>query len=60
MSGDGSILKGKHILVVDDEEDILATIIDILDESAVDCARDYKSALKKINRGDPLSGGSRR
>lgn len=51
MSGDESILKGKHILVVDDEEDILATIIDILDEAVVDCARDYKSALRKIHRG---------
>lgn len=48
MSGNDSILKGKHILAVDDEKDILATIMDILDESVVAWALDYKSASKKI------------
>jgi len=51
MSSDESLLKGKHILAVDDEEDILETIVDILDESVIDSARDYKSALKKIKKG---------
>ena len=51
MSGDESLLKGKHILAVDDEEDILETIEDILDESAIDSARDYASASKKIKTG---------
>ncbi len=51
MSSDESILKGKHILAVDDEEDVLETIIDILDESVIDTARDYKSASKKIKKG---------
>ena len=51
MSGDESILKGKHILAVDDEEDILETIIDILDESVIDSARDYESASNKIKAG---------
>ena len=48
MSGEESLLKGKHILAVDDEEDILETIMDILDESVIDSARDYESASAKI------------
>ncbi len=51
MSGDESLLKGKHILAVDDEEDILETIVDILDESVIDKARDYENASKKIKAG---------
>ncbi len=54
MTVSKSYLKAKRILVVDDEEDILETIEDILDESHIDCARDYKSASLKImkNRYD--------
>lgn len=44
-------LKGKRILVVDDEVDILETIEDILDESRIDTARDYESASRKIAGG---------
>jgi len=51
MSGDESLLKGKHILAVDDEEDILESIADILDESVIDSARDYESASQKIKKG---------
>ena len=51
MSGDKSLLKGKHILAVDDEEDILETIEDILDESVIDMARDYETASRKIEAG---------
>ena len=36
------------ILVVDDEADILETVEDLLEESHVDTARDYKSASQKI------------
>ena len=43
-----SLLKDKHILAVDDEEDILETIEDILDEAHVDRARDYDTASQKI------------
>jgi DNA-binding NtrC family response regulator len=42
-------LKGKRILVVDDEEDILETIKEILEGARVDTARDYASASRKIN-----------
>ena len=48
MSGDESLLKGKYILAVDDEEDILESIKDILDESVIGLATDYKDASKKI------------
>ena len=41
-------LKGKKILAVDDEVDILETIEDILDESILDFAKDYATASKKI------------
>ncbi len=47
-------LKGKRILAVDDEEDILETISEILDTSKIDSAKDYKTASEKIreNRYD--------
>ena len=48
MSEKESLLKGKHILAVDDEEDILETITEIMETSIVDTARDYKSASQKI------------
>ena len=51
MTEKGSLLKGLHILAVDDEEDILETIREILDESQIDSARDYKSASHKIRQG---------
>ena len=48
MTAKESFLKGINILAVDDEEDILETIVEILDESRVDTARDYQSASQKI------------
>lgn len=48
MTGPESILKGKRILAVDDEEDILETIEDILDDADLDFAKDYDSASQKI------------
>jgi CheY-like chemotaxis protein len=43
-----SFLKGKHILAVDDEWDVIETIQEILDEADVDFAQDYESASEKI------------
>ena len=43
-----SYIKGKHILAVDDEQDVLETIEDILDEAVLDLASDYDSASRKI------------
>jgi len=50
MLTDTSILKGKHILAVDDEPDILETIMDILDDVDLDTANDYASASDKIKK----------
>jgi len=48
MSSAYPYLEGKHILAVDDEEDILETIEDILDQAKVDTATTYESASEKI------------
>ena len=45
---DAAYLKGARILAVDDEQDILETIEDILDEATLDTARDYETASQKI------------
>ncbi|MEW6671725.1 MAG: response regulator [Thermodesulfobacteriota bacterium] len=54
MTQSQSFFKGKRILAVDDEQDIIESIEDILDTAHVDGARDYESALLKIreNRYD--------
>ncbi|MFN3534221.1 MAG: response regulator [Desulfatiglandales bacterium] len=44
------ILKGKKILVVDDEPDVLATVEEILDMCEVEKALDFDSALELINK----------
>ena len=44
----GSFLKGKHILAVDDELDVLETIQEILDEAKIDIAQDYETASEMI------------
>ncbi len=48
MTDSKSFLKDKYILVVDDEEDILETIEEILDNARLDLAGDYQSASEKI------------
>ncbi len=45
-----SRLKGRRILAVDDEEDILETIEDILDEADLDLAGDYDTASRMIRQ----------
>ena len=50
MMNTESVLKGKQILAVDDEEDILETIEDLLDDVILDTARDYETASQKIRR----------
>jgi DNA-binding response OmpR family regulator len=51
MTSTRSYIKGKRILAVDDEEDILETIEDILEDATVDRALDYESASRKIREG---------
>jgi CheY-like chemotaxis protein len=48
MAPTDSFLKGKHILAVDDEYDVLETIQEILEQARVDIAQDYETALEKI------------
>jgi len=48
MSNQESWLKGKKILVVDDEEDVLETVTEILEMANVDSALDYNTASEKI------------
>jgi DNA-binding response OmpR family regulator len=48
MGGSPSYINGKHILAVDDEEDVLETIQDILEGADVDCAKNYETASQKI------------
>lgn len=43
-----SHLKGISVLAVDDEKDILDTIVDVLDEAKVDRAEDHESASQKL------------
>ena len=51
MAGTTSFIKGKHILAVDDEQDILDTIADILEGAHVDRALTYEDASRKIREG---------
>jgi len=45
------VLKGKRILVVDDEPDILDTITDLLHMCLVETAKDFKTGEKSLRRG---------
>jgi DNA-binding response OmpR family regulator len=43
-----SVLQGKRILAVDDEQDVLEIIKELLEDSRVETAHDYESASQKI------------
>ncbi len=47
---DLSILRGKKVLVVDDELDVIETIVDLLDECQVDSASDFVSAKELLSK----------
>ena len=51
MAGD-NILKGKKILIVDDEPDILESLEEILDDCDIDTARSYQSAKELLETID--------
>lgn len=42
-------ITGLRVLAVDDEPDILETIVDVLDGATVDCARSYQEAMSLLN-----------
>lgn len=48
MTQTDSFLKGKHILAVDDEWDVIETIQEILEEAKTDVAQDFDTAMEKI------------
>ncbi|MBW1783712.1 MAG: response regulator [Deltaproteobacteria bacterium] len=50
MSNEKSYLEGKRVLAVDDEEDVLATIEELLEHSDVDKALDYQTASEMIHK----------
>ena len=52
MGDSNNPLIGLKILAVDDEADVLDTIVDMLDESEVDTARNYEDASKNIAEGE--------
>jgi len=47
-----SHLTGLSILAVDDEPDILETIVDVLDGATVDCAKSYQEATERLSPGE--------
>jgi CheY-like chemotaxis protein len=51
MAVSKSYIRGKHVLAVDDEEDILETIGDILEGANVEKVRDYETASRRIREG---------
>jgi len=46
------IIEGKHVLVVDDEKDILETLVDFLDICKIDSASSFEEAKKMIEEND--------
>jgi len=44
------VLEGKRILIVDDEPDILETLVEILDTCLIDTAPDFETAQKFLDK----------
>ncbi|MBW1786003.1 MAG: response regulator [Deltaproteobacteria bacterium] len=51
MAGN-DILKGKKLLIVDDEQDILDTLVDLLDDCNIHTANSYEAAKELLESGD--------
>ncbi|MBW2284342.1 MAG: response regulator, partial [Deltaproteobacteria bacterium] len=51
MAGN-DILKGKKLLIVDDEQDILDTLVDLLDDCNIHTANSYEVAKELLESGD--------
>jgi len=56
-SNTSSRIKGLRILAVDDEPDILETIVDVLDGATVDCAKSYEEAMERLTAGGSRTPG---
>lgn len=48
---DNDILKGKKLLIVDDEQDILDTLVELLDDCDIDTAASYEAARDLLVNG---------
>lgn len=46
------IIKGKRVLVVDDEKDILETLVDLLDICKIDTASSFEEAKEMLEEND--------
>ena len=55
-----SRITGLRILAVDDEPDILETIVDVLDGATVDCARSYDEATGLLTPSEADAPGGRK
>jgi len=51
-------IQGLRILAVDDEPDILETIVDVLDGAKVDCAKSYDEAVERLSPGESRTPGN--
>jgi DNA-binding NtrC family response regulator len=51
ITEDQDLLKGKKILIVDDEPDILSILREALDDCSVDTAADFKTARSLLEEG---------
>ena len=47
-----SILEGKKVLIVDDEEDVLNTLVDLLNICKIDTASSFEEGKKLLENGD--------
>lgn len=50
MTEELKILEGKRILIVDDEPDVLETLLDLMDMCNIDTAPDFETAEKFLNK----------
>ena len=48
--GDGDILEGKRVLIVDDEPDVLDTLAEMLNMCLVDKAPNFETGVKFLNK----------
>lgn len=53
-------IRGLRILAVDDEPDILETIVDVLDGATVDCARSFQEAVELLTPGASVASAAER
>lgn len=53
-------INGLRILAVDDEPDVLETIVDVLDGATVECARSYQQAMDLLTTSETNPLGAER